>query len=112
MYLLLAFAVTAAALLAAALWWIRRTNLAVYPVGRQPLQLRPLPVGCDLGQKLLMASTDAPPAPAKGGGGGGGGGREEAGGAARPNRPGGAGATPPPPARSRPARPAARSCGT
>jgi cytochrome b6-f complex iron-sulfur subunit len=72
MYLLLAFVLTAAGLLAAALWWIRRTNLAVYPAGRQPLQLRPLPTGCDLGQKLLMASTDAPPAtaPATGGSGG------------------------------------------
>jgi cytochrome b6-f complex iron-sulfur subunit len=48
---------TAAALLALAFWWIRRNNLAVYPAGRAPLQLRPLPTGCDLGTKLLMATA-------------------------------------------------------
>lgn len=53
----LALLATVAGLLALVFWWIRRTNLAVYPVGRQPLELRPLPTGCDLGEKLLMAAT-------------------------------------------------------
>ena len=48
---------TAAALLALAYWWIRRNNLAVYPAGRAPRELRPLNTGCDLGAKLMMASV-------------------------------------------------------
>ena len=48
---------TAVGLLALAFWWIRRTNLAVYPVGRAPRELRPLNTGCDLGAQLMMAST-------------------------------------------------------
>jgi cytochrome b6-f complex iron-sulfur subunit len=63
---------TTAALLALAFWWIRRTNLAVYPAGRAPLALRPLPTGCDLGERLMMASSTATPTAAPPGGGGGG----------------------------------------
>lgn len=63
---LLLLAVTAA-LLALAFWWIRRTNLAVYPVGRAPLQRQPLPTGCDLGERLLLAAT-APDEGTTGGG--------------------------------------------
>ena len=48
---------TAAGLLALAFWWIRRNNLAVYPVGRAPRELRPLPTGCDLGERLMMATA-------------------------------------------------------
>jgi cytochrome b6-f complex iron-sulfur subunit len=48
---------TAAGLLALAFWWIRRTNLAVPPVGTAPRELRPLPAGCDVGRQLLMATT-------------------------------------------------------
>ena len=48
---------TAAGLLALAFWWIRRNNLAVYPAGRAPRELRPLPTGCDLGTKLLLATA-------------------------------------------------------
>lgn len=55
-----------AALAGLALWWIRRTNLAVYPLGRAPLELRPLPVGCELGAQL-MAASDTTHAPAAGG---------------------------------------------
>ena len=49
---------TAAALLALAFWWIRRNNLAVYPAGRAPRELRPLSTGCDLGAQI-MAMTAA-----------------------------------------------------
>lgn len=55
---------TVAGLLAAAAWWIRRTNLAVYPAGRAPRELRPLPQGCEIGGQLLMASTTGEPAAA------------------------------------------------
>jgi cytochrome b6-f complex iron-sulfur subunit len=48
---------TAAGLLALAFWWIRRNNLAVYPVGRAPRELRPLSTGCDLGAQLMMATA-------------------------------------------------------
>src|SRR5688500_15258291 len=48
---------TAAGLLALAYGWIRRNNLAVYPAGRAPLELRPLNTGCDLGAQLMMASA-------------------------------------------------------
>jgi cytochrome b6-f complex iron-sulfur subunit len=48
---------TAAGLLALAFWWIRRNNLAVYPAGRAPLELRPLNTGCDLGSQLMMATA-------------------------------------------------------
>ena len=51
---------TAAGLIALAFWWIRRNNLAVYPVGRAPRELRPLSTGCDLGAALMAAaSTDS-----------------------------------------------------
>jgi cytochrome b6-f complex iron-sulfur subunit len=48
---------TAAGLLALAFWWIRRNNLAVYPVGRAPRELRPLSTGCDLGAQLMAATA-------------------------------------------------------
>ncbi len=48
---------TASALLALAFWWIRRNNLAVYPAGRAPRELRPLNTGCDLGAQLMMATA-------------------------------------------------------
>lgn len=48
---------SAAGLLALAFWWIRRNNLAVYPVGRAPKQLRPLSTGCDIGAQIMMATT-------------------------------------------------------
>ena len=47
---------TAAGLLALAYWWIRRNNLAVYPAGRAPRELRPLSTGCDLGAALMAAA--------------------------------------------------------
>jgi cytochrome b6-f complex iron-sulfur subunit len=75
---LLSFAVLVAALLLAAFWWIRRENLAVYPGGRQPRNLRPLPTGCDLGSPLLAVSTPGASA--------GGGGVSSGGGAAPPKR--------------------------
>ncbi|HUH06935.1 MAG TPA: Rieske 2Fe-2S domain-containing protein [Egibacteraceae bacterium] len=53
--MILGFAAVAAALTAVA-WWIRRENLAVYPVGRSPRELRPLPAGCDLGAQLMAAA--------------------------------------------------------
>jgi len=65
MTITLALLATAAGLLALAFWWVRHTNLAVYPVGRAPLELRPLPTGCDLGQQLMMASGTATPTPAR-----------------------------------------------
>jgi cytochrome b6-f complex iron-sulfur subunit len=68
--LLLSVLATAVGLLALAFWWIRRTNMAVYPAGRAPLERRPLPAGCDIGQQLLMASaTDTVPASPQVGGG-------------------------------------------
>ena len=48
---------TAGALLALAFWWIRRNNLAVYPAGRAPRELRPLNTGCDLGAQLMAATA-------------------------------------------------------
>ena len=48
---------TAAGLLALAFWWIRRNNLAVYPAGRAPRELRPLNTGCDLGAQLMAATA-------------------------------------------------------
>ena len=48
---------TTSALLALAFWWIRRNNLAVYPVGRAPRELRPLNTGCDLGAQLMAATA-------------------------------------------------------
>lgn len=63
----LVLVVATAALLALAFWWIRRTNLAVYPAGRGPVQRQPLPTGCDLGQQLLLAAT-APDEGTTGGG--------------------------------------------
>lgn len=63
---------TVAGLLAVLFWWIRRNNLAVYAVGRAPLQRRPLPTGCDLGAQLLAASAaDAVGGGATAGGGSG-----------------------------------------
>ncbi|HWB73192.1 MAG TPA: hypothetical protein VG452_13340, partial [Egibacteraceae bacterium] len=57
---LLLLLASVAGLLTVALWWIRRTNLAVYPPGRRPPQLRTLPAGCELGARLLAATaTDA-----------------------------------------------------
>ncbi|MDP9405690.1 MAG: Rieske 2Fe-2S domain-containing protein [Actinomycetota bacterium] len=53
----LALLATTAGLLAVAFWWIRRNNLAVYPPGRGPVQRRPLPTGCDLGARLMAATT-------------------------------------------------------
>ncbi len=55
--LALLLAGTAAGLLALAFWWIRRNNLAVYPAGRAPRELRPLTTGCDLGQRLMLAAV-------------------------------------------------------
>ena len=48
---LVAVAVGLAALFA---WWVRRANLAVAPAA--PWARRELPVGCELGSRLLMAS--------------------------------------------------------
>lgn len=48
---------TAAGLLALAFWWIRRNNLAVYPAGRAPRELRPLNTGCDLGAQIMAATA-------------------------------------------------------
>jgi cytochrome b6-f complex iron-sulfur subunit len=48
---------TAAGLLALAFWWIRRNNLAVYPAGRAPRELRPLNTGCELGAQLMAATA-------------------------------------------------------
>jgi cytochrome b6-f complex iron-sulfur subunit len=48
---------TAGALLALAYWWIRRNNLAVYPAGRAPRELRPLNTGCDLGAQIMAATA-------------------------------------------------------
>ena len=48
---------TSAGLLALLFWWIRRNNLAVYPAGRAPLELRPLSTGCDLGAQLMAATA-------------------------------------------------------
>lgn len=62
---LISLAAFAALLLAAALWWVRRENLAVYPVGRQPRNLRPLPTGCDLGAQLMAAQDTRTPGDVK-----------------------------------------------
>ena len=59
--LLLTLAVVVAGLLGVALWWIRRTNLAVQPAGRAPLHSRPLPAGCGLGALLMAAPTGTRP---------------------------------------------------
>ena len=48
---------TVLGLLALAFWWIRRNNLAVYPVGRAPRELRPLNTGCDLGAQIMAATA-------------------------------------------------------
>ncbi|MPZ72426.1 MAG: Rieske 2Fe-2S domain-containing protein [Nitriliruptorales bacterium] len=48
---------TAIGLLAVGFWWIRRNNLAVYPAGRAPRELRPLNTGCELGAQIMMATT-------------------------------------------------------
>jgi cytochrome b6-f complex iron-sulfur subunit len=48
---------TVTGLLAVTFWWIRRNNLAVYPVGRAPRELRPLSTGCDLGAQLMAATA-------------------------------------------------------
>ena len=47
----------AVGLLAVTFWWIRRNNLAVYPPGRAPLELRPLNTGCDIGAQIMMATA-------------------------------------------------------
>ena len=60
--LLLTLAVVVAGLLGVALWWIRRTNLAVQPAGRAPLHSRPLPAGCGLGALLSVAHRVDQPA--------------------------------------------------
>ncbi|CAN5693000.1 MAG: Rieske 2Fe-2S domain-containing protein [Euzebyaceae bacterium] len=49
---------TTAGLLVVLCWWVRRNNLAVYPAGRAPRELRSLSSGCELGTALLAASTD------------------------------------------------------
>ncbi len=63
--MLLSILTLTAALAGLVFWWIRRTNLAVHPVGRAPRELRPLPVGCDLGAQLV-AATDTTTAPGSG----------------------------------------------
>ncbi|MDQ3708344.1 MAG: Rieske 2Fe-2S domain-containing protein [Actinomycetota bacterium] len=58
MSLTLTLLATTAGLLVVFFWWVRRNNLAVYPAGRAPAQLRSLSTGCELGTALLAASTD------------------------------------------------------
>jgi len=91
---------TAAMAALAGLWWIRRTNLAVYPVGRAPRELRPLPAGCELGAQL-MAATDVTSSP----------GTTPAPGGGTMSRPGGGGAPPPskPPKRKKDTVPSRRT---
>jgi cytochrome b6-f complex iron-sulfur subunit len=48
---------TAVGLLTLFFWWVRRNNLAVYPAGRAPRELRPLNTGCDLGAQIMMATA-------------------------------------------------------
>ena len=58
-----------AGLLALAFWWVRRNNLAAYPVGRAPRELRPLPAGCEIGQALLATAVETGGGGATAGGG-------------------------------------------